>query len=113
MAEATWALHAISILYVRWNQTEGDVAKTEAGLSKNVINDMDYLEASLKRSSGKFLCGDEVTVADCMMHFSAVFILARELGIKGKKYPEIERYLQDCEATDAYKRAVEKTGHKL
>ena len=112
-AEATWALHAISILYVRWNQKEGDVAKTEAGLSRNVINDMNFLESELKKSSGKFLTGDTVTAADCMMHFSAVFILARELGVKGQKYPEIERYIQDCEATETYQKAVGKTGHQL
>ena len=112
-AEATWALHGISILYVRWNQKDGDVVKTEEGLSKNVINDMNFLESELKNSSGKFLTGDTVSAADCMMHFSAVFILARELGIKGKNYPEIERYIKDCEATEAYQRAVQKTGHSL
>lgn len=112
-AEATWALHGISILYARWNQKDGDVAKTEEGMSKNVINDMDFLEAALKQSSGKFLMGDEVNAADTMTYFSAVFILARELGVKGKKYPEIERWTKDCEARNAYKKAVEKTGYQL
>lgn len=37
-AEAMWALHGIAILYVRWFQKSGDVAQTEQGLSKNVVN---------------------------------------------------------------------------
>ena len=82
-------------------------------MSRNIIKDMDFLEAELKRSKGKFLLGDRVTAADCMMHFSAVFILARELGMKGKKYPEIERWIKDCESTETYKQAVKKTGHSL
>lgn len=112
-AEATWALHGISILYARWNQKDGDVAKTEENMSKNVIKDMDFLEETLKSSGGKWLLGDQLTAADFMMHFSATFILARELGVKGRKYPETERWLKDCEATESYKKAVQKTGHKL
>ena len=112
-AEATWALHAIAILYMRWNLKDGDPAKTEEGMSRNVVNDMNFLEETLKNSSGKFLCGDSVTAGDFMMHFSAVFILARELGTKGMKYPEIEKWIQTCEATDSYKKAVETSGHKL
>ena len=82
-------------------------------MSKNVINDMDFLEKVLQNSGGKWIFGDQLTAADFMMHFSATFILARELGIKGRKYPEVERWLKDCEATESYKKAVQKTGHKL
>lgn len=74
---------------------------------------MDYLEAQLGKSTGKFLVGDKVTVADCMMLFSAQFILARELGTKGRKWEKVEKWIADCEETESYKRAVEKTGHKL
>ncbi|KAK5167060.1 uncharacterized protein LTR77_007790 [Saxophila tyrrhenica] len=112
-AEATWALHGIAILYVRWHQKDGDVKKTEEGLSKNVINDMNLLESTLEKSSGKFLLGDKVTVADTLMHFSAVFILARDLGVKGEDYPRCKKFIQDCEATESYKKAVERTGHSL
>jgi glutathione S-transferase len=82
-------------------------------MSTNVCKDMDYLEAELGKSSGKFLVGDQVTVADCMMLFSAQFILARELGTKGKKWEKVEKWIADCEGTESYKRAVERTGHKL
>lgn len=112
-AEGMFALHGIAILYARWNQKDGDVAKTEEGMSKNVIKDMDFLEESLKNSGGKWLMGDQLSAADFMMHFSATFIILRELGVKGKKYPEINRWLKDCEATESYKNAVQKTGHKM
>lgn len=112
-AEGTWALHGIAIMYSRWFIEGGDVEATEEKMSKNVRADMAFLEAELKKSSGKFLFGDKPTAADIMMHFSAVFILARELGMKGQKYPEVERWIKDCEATETYKKAVEKTGHKL
>jgi len=82
-------------------------------MSKNVRNDMNFLEAALKNSKGKWLFGDQLTAADIMMHFSAAFILARELGVKEKDYPETKRWLDDCEATESYKKAVEKTGHTL
>lgn len=75
-AEAMWALHGIAVLYVRWFQKDGDVAKTEEGLSKNIINDFNYLDAHLSKSQGKFLCGDSITAADCMMQFSAGFIMS-------------------------------------
>ena len=87
-AEATWALHALAILYARGNQKDGDVAKTEEGLSRNVIKDMDFLEAELGKSKGKFLLGDYVTAADCMMHFSAVFISDTRIGHKGEELAE-------------------------
>lgn len=112
-AEGMFALHGIAILYARWNQKDGDVAKTEESMSKNVIKDMDFLEESLKNSGGKWLMGNQLSAADFMMHFSATFIIARELGVKGRKYPEIDRWLKDCEATESYRNAVQKTGHKL
>lgn len=112
-AEATFALHGLAILYARWNQKTGDVAETEAGMAKNVSRDLDYLESTLKQSGGKFLFGDKVTAADIMMHFSAVFILARELGTKGQKWPGVEKWIGDCEGTEAYGAAVKKTGHVL
>jgi glutathione S-transferase len=114
-AEATYALHALAILYTRWFGADNPAAaeKTEEGMSVNVCKDMDFLEKELGKSKGKFLVGDSVTVADCMMLFSAQFILARQLGTKGKKWEKIEKWIADCEATESYKRAIEKTGHKL
>lgn len=82
-------------------------------MSGNVIKDMNFLESTLKNGGVKFLLGDDLTVADTLMHFSAAFILERELGVKKADYPETERWIKDCEATESYKKAVEKTGHRL
>ena len=112
-AEAMWALHGLAILYVRWNQKDGDPAKTEASMSRNVINDMNFLEAELEKSKGKFLEGDVVTAADVMMQFSAMFILARKLGVTNEQYPKSAAWVKECEATESFKKAVEKTGHKV
>ncbi|KAJ4373775.1 hypothetical protein N0V83_002514 [Neocucurbitaria cava] len=119
-AEATFMLHSLAILYARWNipsdAPSGTVEAAEKGMSTNVQNDLAWLEnelSSSSSSSGKFLCGESVTAADIMMQFSADFILARELGTKGKEYPAIRKWLEVCKGTEGYKRAVEKTGHKL
>ena len=106
-------LHGLAVLYAKWFQKDGNVETTVEGLSKNVIKDMDYLESELGNSKGKFLFGDQVTAADIMMQFSAAFILARELGTKGKEWPKINQWLKDCEATQTYQQAVKHTGHKL
>lgn len=105
--------HALAITYARWNQKSGNVEETEEGLSKNVQKDLDHFEAELKKSGGKFLFGDQVTVADISMHFSLSFILARGLGTKGKSWPGIEQFLKDCEATESFKQAVQKSGYEL
>ncbi|KAJ4346127.1 hypothetical protein N0V95_005680 [Ascochyta clinopodiicola] len=115
-AEATFALHALAILYARWNikdAPEGVVEAAEKGMSANVQNDMSWLESELSLSPGAFLVGDHPTAADIMMHFSATFIIARELGTNGKEWPNINKWLKACEDSDGYKRAVKKTGHNL
>lgn len=78
-----------------------------------LASDMNYLEAELSKGKGKFVCGDSVSAADCMLQFSAAFIMGRELGIKASSYPKTQQYLQDCEASETYKKAIQKTGHKL
>lgn len=71
------------------------------------------MTAELEKSSGKFLFGDELSVADIQMHFSVSFILKRELGTLGKRWERLEKYVKDCEATESYKAAVERTGHSF
>jgi glutathione S-transferase len=114
-AEATFALHAIGILYVRWNGEKYPeaIATIEEGMSKNVQKDLAWLEQELSSSGGQFLLGSQITIADIMMQFSIAFIFARELGTKGKKFPAIEKWMSACENTESYKKAVKKTGHKL
>ncbi|KAI7535225.1 glutathione S-transferase [Hortaea werneckii] len=112
-SEATYALHGLAVLYCRWFQQDGDKAKTEQGTSVNVQKDLDYLASELQKSNGKFLLGDQITAADCMMEFSADFILARQLGTLGKTWPRVEQYIKDCQATSTWQKAQKKTGHKL
>jgi len=112
-AEATYALHGLAVLYIRWFQKEGDVAKSEEGAGVNVQKDLDYLQAELEKSNGKFLFGNEVTAADVMMEFTADFVFARELGTKGKKWEKIDQYIKDCQQVPSWQKAMKKTGHKL
>ncbi|KAK4986109.1 hypothetical protein LTR66_007964 [Elasticomyces elasticus] len=113
-AEATFFMHAIGILYTRWSDADAAaIEKVEARMSVNVQKDMDWLEAELNESNGRFLMGDRVTAADCNMHFSAQFILARQLGTGGKTWKRVQEWIDACEATEGYKRAVQKSGYKL
>ncbi|KAK7544580.1 glutathione S-transferase [Phyllosticta citribraziliensis] len=114
-AEATFALHSLAIVYARWYYpkeapAEG-LAQMEASMSKNVENDFGWLEGELEKSSGGFLVGKEVTVADVMMQFGVRFIFEKELGTKRDRWPRTEEWLKRCEECEAYKRAVKKTGH--
>ncbi|TKX27616.1 glutathione S-transferase-like protein 1 [Elsinoe australis] len=114
-AEATYALHALPVLYVRWFSGDHTEAQQmiEGRMAANIQKDLDLLESELSKSKGKFLLGDSVSVADCMMQFSASFILARELGTEGKQWPKIKEWMAACENTDTYKAAVKKTGYDL
>ncbi|KAK5127785.1 hypothetical protein LTR85_004901 [Meristemomyces frigidus] len=112
-AEATYALHALAILYCRWFQKDGDLNKTEESLRVNVHKDMDFLDASLKKTEGKFLMGHETTAADTMMEFTADFVFTRGLGTQGKTWPRVEQYVKNCQSTPAWQKAQKKTGHQL
>ena len=117
-AEATFMLHALAILYTRWSSPQqvkdsGALETMEQSMSKNVVNDFDWLEGELRKGEGNFLVGDHVTAADCMMCFSAQFVLDRELGTKGKKWPKVDEWIKNCEATETWKKAVQKTGYSL
>jgi len=112
-SEATYALHGLAVLYCRWFQDGGDVAKTEEALSVNVQKDLDYLDSELEKSKGLFLLGDEVTAADTMMELTVDFVFARQLGTQGKKWARLEKYVKDCQATETWQRAQKKTGYRL
>jgi glutathione S-transferase len=114
-AEATFALHALAILYARWHIKDAPdaLAAAEQAMAANVVNDFSWLETELSLSQGRFLCADHVTAADCMMQFSVRFALERELGTGEREWPGIRRWLDACEGTEGYRRAVERTGHRL
>lgn len=109
-------LHALAITYARWNipSTSPEIlAQAEKGLSVNVQNDLDWLETELSFSSGKFLCGKDITAADTMMQFSIEFILVTKLGTMERTWPGIEKWLDACRESASYKKSVEKTGYEL
>lgn len=117
-AEGTLMMHGLPVLYVRWFAPEsakesGAVDEMVEKLSANVQKNLDWVERTLDASTGGFLVGNSVTAADIMVKFSIDFILARELGTQGKKWPKIEAWIKRCEALESYKKAVEKSGHTL
>lgn len=74
-AEGTFMLHASAILYARWNIAEdakSGLPDMEERMSKNVVNDLNWLEGELKaqKSRGRaWIVGDKLTAADMMMQF--------------------------------------------
>lgn len=123
-SEATFLLHGLACLYVQWHQRDGDVQKTLQGLSGNVVKDLDYLEGHFREQQqeegggggGYIMGGKNITAADIMMQFSVRFILMRELGTQGVergRWERVERWLELCEGTESYKKAVERTGFRL
>jgi len=111
--------HALAITYTRWfapkpfqDQPE-QMQELEKGLSINVSKDLDWLNNELK--GRKFLAGEKLTAADTMVLFSIQFIFARNLsgGRKQGEWKEIDRWVKECEGTVGWKKAVEKTGHKM
>lgn len=120
-SEGTFALHALAILYTRWQLPEpaqAHLPEMEKKLSANVHNDLNWIENTLVEQAGKgkeYLVGEGFTVADVMMQFTIEFIFTRELGIKGMddKWPETRKWLKRCMDRPAFKKAVEKTGYTL
>ena len=112
-SEGTFMTHALAITYARWFQKDGSIQTTEEGLKGNVIRDFDYLEKTLISSGGEWICGKSFTVADIMMHFSITFILARELGTKGKSWGTVNKWVKNCEKEISFRKAVEATGYDL
>ncbi|KAF2094717.1 hypothetical protein NA57DRAFT_45755 [Rhizodiscina lignyota] len=120
-AEGTFLLHSLAIAYAVGNtpSSVSDEAKGEMvkGMSVAVQNDLDWLEKELGDEGTGWLAGKDLTAADVMVHFSAQFIFARDLGTKGvdkgSRWKNITGWLQRCEGSESYKRAVQKTGYTL
>ncbi|KAF2626033.1 hypothetical protein BU25DRAFT_441136 [Macroventuria anomochaeta] len=87
------------------------VEAAEKGMSVNVQNDMSWLESELSLSPGEFLIGDYPTDADIMVHFSAKFTIARDLGTNGKQWPNIDQWLKACEDTEGQLEPQSRTQH--
>jgi len=117
-AEGTFMVHALSITYARWfapeaNKSSGDLKKLEEGCAVNVGKDLDWLEKELE--GRRFIAGEKISAADTMCLFSVQFIFARDLvaGKKVEEWPNVKGWVERCEETSSWKKAVEKTGHKM
>ena len=96
-AEGTVLMHAIAILYVRW-QFPADLAKEHPEvveemvqkLTPNMINDLKWVEKTLNENGG-WLVGGRSTAVDIMMEFSIDFLLERELGAKKGDFPTVDQ----------------------
>lgn len=111
-SEGTFLVHGLAIKYGSSVAPEA-ADKLHVGLSAQVHRDFDWLEDELRRRDGKFLLGDNVTVADIMMGFSVAFIIKMGLGTEQKTWPSINAWLDNIEATPTYQQAVRKTGYAL
>jgi glutathione S-transferase len=136
-AEGTFMTHGLAILYARWQMPEegkGMLKGMEERLSKNVRNDLGWLEGTLKDQKGKgrdWIVGDSITIADIQMQFRYVlcsypsirfwlscsieFMFERKLGVDPARneFPEIISWMARTKEEAAYKKAVKKTGYTL
>lgn len=87
------------------------VAQVLSKLAANVELDLDWFDAELNKSTGRFLVGDTVTVADIMVLFNIQFVHAWKIGTTRKSWPRIEVWRKNCEETDSYQRALLRTGY--
>ena len=116
-------IHALAVLYARLSisdeaKSDGTLDKLEIGLSKNVHNDLNWLESELERTGGRYLVGSSLTAADIMVAFSIEFMFARSLGLKNQpetqgKWQGVRTWLSNMHKEEGYRKAVQKTGYKL
>ena len=105
-------VHCLPTVYNR--RIDAIVAeKLAPGLEKNVVKDLDWLEAELNAGNGRYLVGDHVTAADTMVAFSVQFIFAMKLAPRNSRWAALEDWLKNVEGENAYQCAVAKTGHRL
>ncbi|KAJ6095228.1 hypothetical protein N7486_005974, partial [Penicillium sp. IBT 16267x] len=116
-SEGTFLMHGLAIWTLRpacpESVKKSGLAEIESKLAVPVQKDFDWLESELGKTEGPFLLGDEVTAADIILAFSCQFIIASELGLEGKSWTRINKWLASIEKRDAYQRAIRRTGHHL
>lgn len=116
-AEGTFMVHALAIMYARWfappSISSSDLKQLEEGMAVNVGKDLDWLESELQ--GRKFLAGDMLTAADTVVLFSLLLIFKRDLcaGRGVVEWPAVRVWMERCESTESWRRAVEKTGFEM
>lgn len=100
------------VTYARWNipekYREEILPEYERKLADNVQNDLNYLESSLKANKSGYLVGDNLTLADIMVAFSAQFVLVRGLGAKwaDDDYPTIKSWIRNLRKREGWQKAT-------
>lgn len=117
-AEGTFFVHGLAIWKFRPAvpasvKESAGVTEIEETLSVPVRGDFEWLSQELEKGNGKYLVGNGVTAADCMLSFSCQFIIAQQLGVKAGDYPVVEKWLRHLESGEVYKQAEKRTGHHL
>lgn len=121
-AEGTFAVHGLTVVYVRWASPPEALKAIETFLSVNVLKDLDWLEGELAESKSGWLVGDGITLADIMVEFCVEFFFARKIGLRteegkrdeaGERWKNVKAWLKKCQESESYKKAVEKTGYTL
>ena len=80
-----------------------------AYLRPNFRRQFDFIESQLASSpgGGDYLCGSQLTGADFMMSFGLPAAMDRG-GLSKENYPKLWAYTERIEATDSFKRSVQK-----
>lgn len=78
-------------------------------LKPNLATQMDFMEDQIASSpdGGDYICGAELTGADILLSFPLNAAKDRA-GLTKEKYPKLWTYVERLEATESYKRAVQK-----
>jgi glutathione S-transferase len=79
-------------------------------LNRNLNANFAFLEDQLRTApgGGPYLTGSELTAADIMMSMPVIAIVVRALEDQKEKYPLLVKYAETLQASDGYKRAVDK-----
>jgi len=105
-------VHCLSTVYNR--RLDATLAeKLAPGIEQTVAKDLDWLEEEIKTGNGRYLVGEHVTAADTMVAFSVHFIFRKGLEPNDRRWEGVEKWLRGMESSEAYQRAVTKTGYKL
>jgi glutathione S-transferase len=68
---------------------------------------MDDTEAVLKRSSGPFFGGKDISIADCVFassleRIAASILYYKGLSIRGERWPSVEKWFQEMDGRESY-----------
>lgn len=66
---------------------------------------MEFLENDMAAHGGNYICGNELTAADIMMHFP-LEAGGKRAGMTKEKHPRLYAYVERIQQREAYKRAI-------